>query len=248
MPDSPPLSDIRDDVLTAAVGRGALGRFAFAVLRAFGWKVVLAQPVPMKCVVVFYPHTSNWEFPIGLLAKWASGIRFRYVGKDALFRGPFGRMFRRWGGIPVNRALSTGFIGQMRDEFARHDDFRLVIAPEGTRSRTEHWKSGFYHLARAAGVPIALGFIDYPRRRVGVGAYVELSGEPASDMRRIAAFYSDKCGRRPENQGPVALRKDALAMAQKETPAAAGATAFTQRTVNVAAAIAGGCAPDENGR
>ncbi len=213
MPDSLSSCDTQDEVLTAAVGPGALGRFAFAVLRTFGWKVVLAQPVPMKCVVVFYPHTSNWDFPIGLLAKWATGIHFRYVGKDALFRWPFGRMFRRWGGIPVNRRLSTGFISQMRDEFARHDDFRLAIAPEGTRSRTEHWKSGFYHLARAAGVPVALGFIDYPCRRVGVGAYVGLSGDPASDMRRIAAFYADKCGHRPENQGPVALRDEVRAKA-----------------------------------
>lgn len=209
MPDSLPPSGADDDVLTAAVGTGALGRFAFTLLRAFGWRVVLARPVPMKCVVVFYPHTSNWEFPIGLLAKWASGIHFRYVGKEALFRWPFGGMFRRWGGIPVNRRASTGFIGQMRDEFARHDDFRLAIAPEGTRSRTEFWKSGFYHLARAADVPVALGFIDYPRKQVGVGAYVELSGDPVADMRRIAAFYADKRGHRPENQGPVLLRDEA---------------------------------------
>lgn len=198
-----------DDVLSAAIGRGMLSRAGFALLRAFRWKIVLAQPVPMKCVVVFYPHTSNWEFPIGLLAKWATGIRFRYVAKDVLFRWPFGVIFRRSGGIPVNRRLSTGFIGQMRDEFARHDDFRLVIAPEGTRSRTPHWKSGFYHLARAAGVPVALGFIDYPRRQIGVGAYVDLSGDPASDMRLIAAFYADKRGRCPGRQGPVALRDDA---------------------------------------
>jgi 1-acyl-sn-glycerol-3-phosphate acyltransferase len=208
LPDSLPSGAACDDVLTAAVGTSALGRIAFAVLRAIGWRVVLAQPVPMKCVVVFYPHTSNWDFPIGLLAKWVSGIHFRYVGKDALFRWPFGEIFRRWGGIPVNRRLSTGFIGQMRDEFARHDDFRLAIAPEGTRGRTECWKSGFYHLARAAGVPVALGFIDYPRKRIGVGAYLDLSGDAASDMRRIAAFYADKRGRRPENQGPVALRDE----------------------------------------
>jgi 1-acyl-sn-glycerol-3-phosphate acyltransferase len=198
-----------DDILTAAPGRGPLARASFALLRAFRWKLVLAQPVPMKCVVVFYPHTSNWEFPIGLLAKWASGIQFRYVAKDALFRWPFGSMFRGCGGIPVNRRYSTGFIGQMRDEFAHHDDFRLVIAPEGTRRLTPHWKSGFYHLARAADVPVALGFIDYPRKRIGVGAFVVLSGDQVADMRRIAAFYADKCGHRPERQGPVILRDEA---------------------------------------
>jgi 1-acyl-sn-glycerol-3-phosphate acyltransferase len=207
----PPPPIARDHVLPAALGRGALARTAFALLRAFGWNVVLAQPVPMQCVVVFYPHTSNWEFAIGILAKWAVGIHFRYVGKDALFRRPFGALFRRWGGIPVNRRLSTGFVQQMREEFLRHDDFRLVIAPEGTRRRTAHWRSGFYHLARAARVPVALGFIDYPSRRIGVGAYVDLSGDPAADMRRIAAFYADKRGRHPANQGPVVLRDDAAA-------------------------------------
>jgi hypothetical protein len=205
---APQPSRENDDVLAASPGRGVLARIAFAVLRAFGWRIVLRRPMPMKCVVVFFPHTSNWDFPIGLLTKWAVDIHFRYVGKDVLFRGPFGALFRRWGGIPVNRRLSTGFVAQMRDEFERHDDFRLVIAPEGTRSRTEHWRSGFYHLAQVARVPVALAFIDYPTRRIGVGAYVDLSGAPGPDMCRIAAFYADKRGHRPENQGPVLLRDD----------------------------------------
>jgi 1-acyl-sn-glycerol-3-phosphate acyltransferase len=190
-------------------GRGALARGALRLLSACGWRVVLAQPVPLRCVVIFYPHTSNWDFAIGLLAKWATEIFFRFVGKDTLFKGPLGAMFRRWGGIPVNRRESTGFIGQMKAEFARHDDFRLAIAPEGTRRLTAHWRSGFYHLARAAGVPVALAFIDYPKREVGVGGFVDLTGDVATDMARIGAFYADKRGRRPEKQGPVKLREDA---------------------------------------
>ena len=207
LPAPAPLRE-NDDVLAAALGRGAVARVSFAVLRAFGWRVVLAQPVPMKCVIVFYPHTSNWEFVIGILTVWAVGLNIRYVGKDALFRWPFGALFRHWGGIPVNRRLSTGFIGQMREQFERHDDFRLAVAPEGTRSRTDYWRSGFYHLARAARVPVGLGFIDYPTRRIGVGAFVDLTGDPIADMRTIAAFYADKHGYRPEKQGPVALRDE----------------------------------------
>jgi len=204
--DSPAI--VATPYLEPGPGRGALARLALWLLAARGWRVVLAQPVPLRCVVIFYPHTSNWDFTIGLLAKWATEIFFRYVGKDTLFRGPFGAMLRRWGGIPVNRREHTGFIGQMQAEFARHDDFRLVIAPEGTRRLTGHWKSGFYHLARAAEVPVALAFIDYPRREVGVGGSVDLTGDVAADMARIAAFYADKRGRRPENQGPVKLRDD----------------------------------------
>jgi 1-acyl-sn-glycerol-3-phosphate acyltransferase len=161
--------------------------------------------VPLRCVVVFYPHTSNWDFPVGLMAKWMLGIHFRFIGKHTLFAGPFGPMFTRWGGIPVDRRESTGNIARLAERFAAETDFRLAIAPEGTRRRTEHWKSGFYHLARAAGVPVALAFIDYARREVGVGAHLDLTGDVDADMARIAAFYADKVGRRPENAGPIRL-------------------------------------------
>jgi 1-acyl-sn-glycerol-3-phosphate acyltransferase len=115
---------------------------------------------------------------------------------------------RRWGGIPVDRSGSTGVIARLAAEFAARDDFKLVIAPEGTRSRTERWKSGFYHLAQAARVPVALAFIDYRRREVGVGRYIELTDDAAADMARIAAFYADKEGRRQENAGQVRLDEE----------------------------------------
>jgi len=193
-----------DVTSTPAPGRRAA--VAAWVLRRIGWRVVLAQPVPWRCVVVFYPHTSNWDFPIGLLADWAVGIHFRWVGKDTLFRGPWRGMFVRWGGIPVNRRASTGFIEQLAELMARERDCRVVIAPEGTRSRTGHWRSGFYYLARAANVPLGLAFIDYPSRRVGVGGFVELTGDPATDLARIAAAYAGATGRRPELQGPIRLK------------------------------------------
>jgi 1-acyl-sn-glycerol-3-phosphate acyltransferase len=110
--------------------------------------------------------------------------------------------------VPVNRRERTGFIDAMIALFRRHDEFRLAIAPEGTRSRAPHWKSGFYHLARAAGVPLALAFIDYPRCEVGLGAYLDLTGDRLADMARIRAFYSTKRGRHPQNQGPVRLRDE----------------------------------------
>ena len=170
---------------------------------------MLVQPIPRRCVAIFYPHTSNWDTVFGLCAKFMFGIRIRYVGKDTLFRTPLiGPLLVRWGGIPVNRREPAGFIGQMQREFARHDEFRLAIAPEGTRSRTSHWKSGFYRLALAAGVPLALAYIDYPAREVGVGGYLDLTGDVATDMARVRAFYADKRGRCPENQGPVRLRDE----------------------------------------
>jgi 1-acyl-sn-glycerol-3-phosphate acyltransferase len=107
--------------------------------------------------------------------------------------------------MPVDRRGGTGVIAQLATAFAEHDDFKLVVAPEGTRSRTAHWKSGFYHLARAARVPLALAFIDYRRREVGVGGYLDLTDDILVDMARIAAFYADRTGRRPENASPVRL-------------------------------------------
>ena len=189
--------------------RGFLPWLGGTLLRIAGWKAVLAQPVPRRCVAIFYPHTSNWDTVIGLCAKFMFGIRFRFVGKDTLFATPLiGPLLVRWGGVPVNRREPVGFVRQMQGEFTRNEEFRLALAPEGTRGRTPHWKSGFYRLARAAGVPLALVYIDYPGREIGVGAYLDLTGDVAADMARIRAFYADKRGRRPENQGPVCLRDE----------------------------------------
>ncbi|MFO1308324.1 MAG: 1-acyl-sn-glycerol-3-phosphate acyltransferase [Burkholderiales bacterium] len=194
--------------LDAPLAQGARARFAWWLLRRRGWRVVLARPVPPKCVIVFYPHTSNWDFPIGLAAKWVVGIDFRWVGKDTLFATPLAGLFRRWGGIPVNRRVSTGFVGQMRAALEAHDDFRLVITPEGTRSRVPHWKSGFWHLAREAGVPIGLGFIDYVKREIGIGAWMDAGDDAKADLGRMAGFYAGRTGRRPELAGPVRLKDD----------------------------------------
>jgi 1-acyl-sn-glycerol-3-phosphate acyltransferase len=184
---------------------GLRARFAAWVLRLAGWRVVLAQPVPLRCVVVFYPHTSNWDFPYGLMAKWLLGIHFRFIAKDSLFATPLGPVLERWGGIPVDRRGRTGVIAKLAAKFAQHEDFRLVVAPEGTRSRTHCWKSGFYYLALAAKVPLALSFIDYHRHETGVGGYLDVTGDVAVDMARIAAFYAGKAAKHPEKAGPVCL-------------------------------------------
>jgi len=195
-----------DTVLERPLGKGLRPRFAFALLRFFGWRVVLSQPVPRKCVVVFYPHTSNWDFPAGLLASWATGIEFHWIGKHTLFETPLRRWFARWGGIPVDRGDATGFVDQVAAMFATHDDFALVIAPEGTRRRTGHWKSGFYRLALAARVPVGLAFIDRATRRVGIGAWLDLQGDVENDLAAIRAFYADKHAWNPGQAGPIRFR------------------------------------------
>lgn len=183
------------------LGIGA--RISAAMMALTGWRLVYVSPPGPKSVIIVYPHTSNWDFPVGLLARSVAGIRCHFAAKDTLFRGPFGRWLERVGGIPVNRREATGFVEQLAQEFARRDEFHVVFTPEGTRSRTEHWKSGFYRLALGARVPLGLGFIDYGRREAGIGAWIDLTGDQAADLDRMRAFYAGKRGRRHALAGPI---------------------------------------------
>jgi len=135
------------------------------ILRLGRWKTVGEVPPLPKMVIIGAPHTSNWDFPIGMLAARALGVKIRFLGKHTLFRPPFGWFFRMLGGIPVDRSRPGGIIGQIGEAFASTDRLTMVIAPEGTRSHRPYWKSGFYEIARAAGVPVVLARIDVPFKR-----------------------------------------------------------------------------------
>jgi 1-acyl-sn-glycerol-3-phosphate acyltransferase len=185
---------------------GPFARFCGALLQLFGWRVKLVWPPVPKAVVIVYPHTSNWDFVVGILARSAIAIPIRFVGKDTLFRPPFGGLFRRLGGIPVNRRQSTGFVGGLIDTFDQIGSLYLAIAPEGTRSKVDHWKSGFYRVALGARVPLGLAFIDYSRREVGIEHWLTLTGDEAADLARIRACYADKRGKKPEKEGEIRFR------------------------------------------
>jgi 1-acyl-sn-glycerol-3-phosphate acyltransferase len=163
-------------------------------------------PPSQRGVLVVYPHTSNWDFAVGVLARAAMGLPLSWVGKHTLFRWPVAGLLRRMGGIPVDRREPSGTIAQLAAELRRRDWMWLAIAPEGTRARTDHWKSGFYHLARAADVPVGLGFIDWGARVVGVTEYLVLTGREDEDLARIRAFYAGKVGKRPEAAGEIRFR------------------------------------------
>jgi 1-acyl-sn-glycerol-3-phosphate acyltransferase len=182
-------------------------RCARALLTAFGWRSVFVPPPAPKGIIVVYPHTSNWDFIVGVLYKIGVGLPARWMGKDTLFRWPVRALFLRIGGIPINRRERTGFVNTLLAEFAKHDWMWLAVAPEGTRARTDHWKSGFYQIAVAGGLPVGLGYIDYATHTVGVDTYLNLSGDPLQDFARIRAFYADKRGRRPENESEIRLRQ-----------------------------------------
>lgn len=182
------------------------GRFAKRLLRLLGWRVEVVRPPVPKCVIAVYPHTSNWDFVIGYLAKVAAELPAHFVGKDTLFRGPFAAILRRMGGIPVNRREATGLIAQLVREFAGRPRMWLAIAPEGTRRYVDHWRSGFYRLALAANVPVGLAYIDWRTRVVGLSRFLTLSGDEEVDLRGIREAYAGKVGKHPAQAGEIRLR------------------------------------------
>jgi hypothetical protein len=162
--------------------------------------LILDIPRVERAVVVFYPHTTNWDFVIGLLARYGLNVPVLWAGKDNIFRGPFAWLWRRLGGIPVNRRESTGFVAQMIDAFSRRARMLLAIAPEGTRRRTEHWKSGFYRVAVGARVPLVLSFIDFARNEVRCRRDDRADGGSGSGHGALARVLRDQ-DRTPSGQG-----------------------------------------------
>jgi len=181
---------------------------ARAALRLAGWTLRFDGLPAKQGVLIVYPHTSNWDFVLGIVTKWAVGIQITFWGKDTLFSLPlFGRWLRWLGGVPVDRHVARGIVGQMTDELiaARAQDrfLWLALSPEGTRRHTAAWRSGFYHVALNAQVPVGLVFLDYGRREVGVRRFVTLSGEPRADLRAIELGLDQPRGRRPELASPI---------------------------------------------
>ena len=180
--------------------------FAQVILRALGWKLEATLPDTKKYVLIGAPHTSNWDFVYMLLFRSAIGINPHWVGKDTFFRWPFGGLWKRLGGIPVNRRSRNSFVDQMVATFQEHDELVLVIAPEGTRSKTRYWKSGFYYIALGAGVLIVMGFLDYARKVGGIGPALMPTGDIQADFITLREFYADKTGKHPREQGEIRLR------------------------------------------
>jgi len=172
----------------------------------FGWTVEKDLPLKEKYVLVGAPHTSNWDFPLGILGMLAMGLRFRWVGKHAIFRGPTGLMLKSIGGIPVDRRIRSSFIKQMVELFNTKENMILAITPEGSRSKTLYWKTGFYYIALDATVPIALGYIDYREKKLGIGYSLFPSGNIEKDIEIIRKFYKGKTGRHREKQGEIRVR------------------------------------------
>jgi 1-acyl-sn-glycerol-3-phosphate acyltransferase len=174
-----------------------IGRLWLAV---FGWRCETPTTPHPKFVIIGAPHTSGWDLPFTLATAWVMRFDVKWMGKQELFAPPFGWFMRALGGIPIDRGAAKNVVAATADQFRKADELVIAVAPEATRHRATHWKSGFYYIAKEAGVPIGCGYLDYSRKVSGVGLYLVPSGNVRADMDRIRAFYKDVKGRFPENQ------------------------------------------------
>lgn len=178
-------------------------RAAKYTLNLFGWSLVADLPPVQKYLLIGAHHTSNWDFPIVLLMMAALGLRLRWIGKDSLFKGPQGFVMRWLGGIPVERGARKNFVGQIVDLYRERKEMVITISPEGTRSAVDHWKTGFYHIASGADIPIAMGFLCYSTKTCGVDGYFYPTGDMEADLNILRKFYQGKVGKHPDKQGDI---------------------------------------------
>ena len=167
------------------------------ILRLLGWQIEGKAPAAPKYVLIAAPHTSNWDFPFTLMVCFALQMPVYWMGKASLFPPVLGGIMRWLGGIPVERSRQGNLVQSTVDAFQRSTRLTVIIPPEGTRSKVTHWKTGFYYIAQGAGLPIALGFLDFKRKRAGVERLFEVTGDIEADMVKIQAFYANITGKNP---------------------------------------------------
>lgn len=181
---------------------------ALAYWRVSRW-TLRSEPVPPDGagILIGAPHTSNWDFVLMLAIAGEADLRFHWLGKHTLFRGVAGPLMRALGGIPVDRRDPAGLVDEIVARLGGGERFYLVVTPEGTR-RGDGWKSGFYRIARATGLPVTLGYVDRTTRTTGLGPTIELTGDVRADMDVVRAFYADKAGHTPGRRTEPRLRDE----------------------------------------
>lgn len=178
------------------VPQTSLRRLCARGFTASGWRTAGELPDVARLVLVAAPHSSWWDGFWGLLLAFALGADVSFMAKRQLFRGPLGWLLGRLGGIPIERAAAHGVVGQMVARFAGRERLWLGIAPEGTRRSVREWKTGFWHIARGAGVPILPVYFDYPSKTIGFGPLLAPGDDMAADLARLRAFYAPFRGKR----------------------------------------------------
>jgi 1-acyl-sn-glycerol-3-phosphate acyltransferase len=183
--------DRRGNFITRAIAR--------CLLLLTGWRFEGTLPNLRQFVIIVAPHTSNWDFPVGVMAMFGLGIRGTFLGKDTLFKPPFGFIFRWLGGVPVDRKSSHNVVDQTIAYFRKRDRMILALSPEGTRKLIPEWRTGFYWVAVGAGVPIVPVAFDFARKRYVLNPPQVMTGDPAVDIPHLKSFFKASQAYRPEN-------------------------------------------------
>ena len=166
-------------------------------LKLAGWRLEGQRPEAPKYVLIAAPHTSNWDFVLTIAIAFRFRMKIFWMGKQSLFKGPTGCIMKWLGGIPVDRSKANGLVQQVIDKYNQCSELVVAIPPEGSRSKVRKWKSGFYHVASGAGVPIALGFLDFKKKVGGFGPMFTPTGNFEEDLAKIQAFYANITGKKP---------------------------------------------------
>lgn len=187
-------------IFTTPVIRHIAPILSKTIMFCIGWKVAGKPPGVPKCVMIAAPHTSNWDYFYTLLTASIMKVNMTAMGKKSLTEGPFGGIMKWLGILPIDRSKSNNVVEQTIEKFNNSENLVVIVPPSGTRGKVAYWKTGFYHIAQGAGVPISLGFIDYANKTGGLGPLIYPTGDIEADMIKIRSFYSNIEGKYPEKQ------------------------------------------------
>lgn len=184
--------------------------FTKSAFKAAGWEFEGPIPTIPKYVALAVPHTSNWDGLLLLGATSSIDLEISWMIKEQWLKGPFGFLLKPTGAVGIDRSKANNVVDQMVAEFKRRETFVLFVPPEGTRKHSATWKSGFYHIARGADVPVVPGYLDYGRKRAGLGEPIAMTGDVKADMDKIRAFYARVSPKpcKPALHGPIKLREE----------------------------------------
>lgn len=197
--------------ISAAIQSSSLAQvIARFILKFMGWRTHVIPPHTSRYVLIGAPHTSNWDFIIALLLMTVERIPIRILGKDSLFRWPLGSFMRSLRAIPVNRRERNNMVDQVVAKFDENKNIIIGLSPEGTRSKTSRWKTGFYYIALKAKVPIVMAYLDYKNKICGIGPSLKPSGDIITDFNKIREFYTGILGKFPHKQGAIELLENKL--------------------------------------
>ncbi len=196
---------LRYTIFNTPVVKSFMRIISLILLKILGWRAIGPLPEHTKYVIIVAPHTSNWDVFYGVILAFTLKLDARFMAKNELFRWPFEPIIEWLGGIAIDRSLHNNAVDKMIKEFKKNQKFVLALAPEGTRHKVSYWKSGFYHIAKGANVPILLAFIDFSTKTGGAGPLLFPSGNIAADMVAIRDFYLTVKGKHSDQTSPAAI-------------------------------------------